>query len=115
MRTGSKPIKSNNTKEKIPNSEWFLAALILVVMVISTFININILYVEMFIGSFLTIGLWMDGADKYMVWRFLMPLTWGICIIAGIVIGIQWFISNTIGRFMDWLDRDRAKNKILND
>jgi hypothetical protein len=88
-----------------PNSVKFWNLMVLVGLVISGIFSLELLVVELFIGSFLTFGLAIDGSTDNHLWMILMPITWGCMLLVGVGFLIYFIYKNTIEKFNNWLDK----------
>jgi len=120
---GDKPKKINNSKtiqimkkflleikeefNNIPNSVKFWNLIVLIGLILSGIFSIDLLMVELLIGSILTLALVIDGNEDNHIWMIFMPITWLVMLIAG-VIGLGTLINtNTIKKFNNWLDKKK--------
>lgn len=106
-------IQDNHMKRerKIKRSNWFWFVTVLVTLIVTGFISLNALGLELGAGSIMVIDWAVDniGDDgETPLWIYLMPLTWGCFLIGGIGWCLMTTYEHTIGAFINWLDRDRS-------
>jgi uncharacterized BrkB/YihY/UPF0761 family membrane protein len=91
-----------------PNSIKFWNGLLLLLLIIVGIINMGLLYILLFFGSLLTLGIMIDGDDsKHHLWMFLMPITW-LLIFLSLIIGLFYFFYlKVITPFNDWLNEEK--------
>jgi hypothetical protein len=98
--------------KKIPNSVKFWNSLVLLLLISVGLYSIDVLYVVLFIGSFLAIATIINGhdVDKHF-WMFFMPITW-FFIFVGLLGMIGLFVyEKNIARFNEWLDSEKEGPK----
>ena len=97
---------------KLPNSVKFWNGLVLVGLIITGVLSLDILSVVLAIISIAALAMFIDGmgrgTDDYLdnhLWIYFAPLSWGLFILALIVIGIGKLYEGTIVKFNNWLNK----------
>lgn len=91
----------------LPNSVKFWNGLALLGLIISGIFSLNILYIELAIGSIILVGLVMDGETENHVWGMFMPITWVCILLVGIGLLLNLIYKNTILNFNNWLNKEK--------
>lgn len=98
--------------ETTPNSVKFWNGLVLVGLIVTGVLSLEILAVVLGIMSVLTLAVFLDAMgysnDNYLdkhIWLYFTPLTWGLFILALIVIGVGKLYEGTIVKFNSWLNK----------
>ena len=97
---------------RLPNSVKFWNGLVLVGLIITGVLSLEILSVVLAIISIAALAMFIDGmgsgTDDYLdnhLWIYFAPLSWGLFIVALIVIGVGKFYERTIVKFNNWLNK----------
>ena len=120
---GDKPKKINNSKtiqimkkflleikqdfNNIPNSVKFWNLLVLIGLILSGIFSIDLLMVELLIGSILTLALVIDGNEDNHIWMIFMPISWLGILIAGVIVSVELIYTKIIKKFNNWLDKEK--------
>ena len=99
---------------KLPNSVKFWNGLVLVGLIITGVLSLDILSVVLAIISIVALAMFIDGMgsgdDNYLdnhLWIYFAPLSWGLFILALIVIGVGKLYGGTIVKFNSWLNKQK--------
>jgi hypothetical protein len=90
-------------------SQKFWMAIYIVALIIIGFIFLPVLFVILFGGSFVALGVITageDAIDRNASWFYLMPLTWFIFLFGVVLIGLHQLYENTIKKFNDKMDKN---------
>ncbi len=120
---GDKPKKINNSKtiqimkkflleikeefNNIPNSVKFWNLIFLIWLILSGIFSIDLLMVELLIGSILTLALVIDGNEDNHIWMIFMPISWLGILIAGVIVSVELIYTKIIKKFNNWLDKEK--------
>lgn len=120
---GDKPKKINKSKtiqimkkflleikeefNNIPNSVKFWNLLVLIGLILSGIFSIDLLMVELLIGSILTLALVIDGNEDNHIWMIFMPISWLGILIAGVIVSVELIYTKIIKKFNNWLDKEK--------
>lgn len=96
--------------EEVSRSELFWTSLLLISLIIVGIVSLELLAVVLLFGSFFVMAFALDDDDNVPVlWMFLMPITWAILIMMGIILGITWIYEKSIVKFNNWLNKNEHK------
>lgn len=88
-------------------SQKFWMAIYIVALIIIGFISLPVLGLILAGGSFVALGVIMDGSsDENASWIYLMPLIWFIFLVGMIGLFIHSLYEKTIKKFNDKMDNN---------
>ena len=93
----------NNT----PNSVKFWNLLVLIGLILSGIFSIDLLMVELLIGSILTLALVINGNEDNHIWMIFMPISWLAILFAGVIVLAELIHKKIIKKFNNWLDKEK--------
>ena len=94
--------------KEVPNSVKFWNSLLLAGLLALGIIQYELLMIALFIGSFLTIGIFIDGDDtEKHLWMIFMPITWFFIILTITGFSIYGLYKITIEPFNNWLNKEK--------
>ena len=91
--------------KKAPKSVKFWNLLVLTILVTTGVFSIELLAIELIFGSIFTIGLVAEDEVDNNFWIILMPITWVLGIVGGIIILSAFLYKNIVEKFNNWIDR----------